>query len=185
MPLPEGFSRFPIWRRWFGHRSETAAAKYLRRQGFRLLGRNVEDRLGEIDLLALEGDTLVIVEVRSSETRTFNELASTVNHEKQRRLTEATLRYLQRRRFLGKISVRFDVLALRWPAKSREPEVQHYRHAFQAVARIGRKRIEHRSPAAPFIWLLLIIVAQAHIQREAAANAPFVVGIKAIRFADF
>lgn len=132
--LPTGFARFPIWRRWFGRRSERAAAKYLRRQRFRILGRNLDDRLGEIDLLALDGQTLVVVEVRSSETKTFEELAATVNHEKQKRLTNAILRFVQRRK-LWEVGVRFDVLALRWPAGAREPEVQHYRHAFQAVGK--------------------------------------------------
>ena len=39
--LPAGFARLPIWRRWFGRRAERAAASYLRRQGCRILGRNV------------------------------------------------------------------------------------------------------------------------------------------------
>jgi putative endonuclease len=132
--LPAGFARFPVWRRWFGLRSERAAAKYLRRQGFRILGRNVDDRLGEIDLLALDGMSVVVVEVRSSETKSFDELAATVNLEKQRRITDATLRFVQRRK-LYDVNVRFDVLALRWPAGAREPELRHYRHAFQAVGK--------------------------------------------------
>jgi putative endonuclease len=132
--LPAGFARFPVWRRWFGLRSERAAAKYLRRQGFRILGRNVDDRLGEIDLLALDGKSIVVVEVRSSESKSFDELAATVNMEKQRRITDATHRFVQRRK-LYDVNVRFDVLALRWPAGVREPEVRHYRHAFQAVGK--------------------------------------------------
>jgi putative endonuclease len=132
--LPTGFARFPVWRRWFGRQSERAAAKYLRRQRFRILGRNLDDRMGEIDLLALDGQTLVVVEVRSSETKTFEELAATVNHDKQKRLTNAILRFVQRRK-LWEVGVRFDVLALRWPAGAREPEVRHYRHAFQAVGK--------------------------------------------------
>jgi putative endonuclease len=132
--LPAGFTRMPIWRRWFGRRAERCAAKYLRRQGCRILGRNVDDRLGEIDLLALDGQTIVVVEVRSSETKSFDELAATVNHEKQRRLTDATLRFVQRRK-LWNVGVRFDVIALRWPPGAREPEVRHYRHAFQSVGK--------------------------------------------------
>lgn len=132
--LPAGFTRFPVWRRWFGRRAERFAAKYLRRQGCRVLGRNVDDRLGEIDLLALDGQTIVVVEVRSSETKTFDELGRTVGHDKQRRLTDATLRFIQRRK-LWNVGVRFDVIALRWPPGAREPEVRHYRHAFQSVGR--------------------------------------------------
>ena len=132
--LPTGFTRFPIWRRWFGRRAERFVAKYFRRQGCRILGCNLDDRLGEIDLLALDGQTIVVVEVRSSETKTFDELAATVNHDKQRRLTDATLRFVQRRK-LWNVGVRFDVIALRWPAGAREPEVRHYRHAFQSVGK--------------------------------------------------
>jgi putative endonuclease len=132
--LPTGFSRFPVWRRWFGRRAERFAARYLHRQGCRILGRNVDDRLGEIDLLALDGQTIVVVEVRSSETKTFDELARTVDQEKQRRLTDATLRFVQRRK-LWNVGVRFDVIALRWPAGAREPEVRHYRQAFQSVGK--------------------------------------------------
>jgi len=36
--LPAGFTRFPVWRRWFGRRAERFAARYLRRLGCRILG---------------------------------------------------------------------------------------------------------------------------------------------------
>lgn len=132
--LPEGFTRFPWYRRWFGQRSERWAAKYLRRHGFRILGRNIQDKFGELDVIALEGDVIVIIEVRSSESRPTHEIAATVNADKQRRLTEATVRFIKWRRLDG-VNVRFDVLALRWPRDQREPEVLHLRQAFQAVGR--------------------------------------------------
>ncbi|WP_020473216.1 YraN family protein [Zavarzinella formosa] len=132
--LPDGFTRFPWYRRWFGRRSERWAAKFLRRSGFWIIGQNIQDTLGEIDLLAIDGGCVVIVEVRSSESRSLDDLARTVNLEKQRRLTDATVRFVKRRK-LWNVPVRFDVLAVRWPPESREPEVLHLRHAFQAVGR--------------------------------------------------
>ncbi|HET6574860.1 MAG TPA: YraN family protein, partial [Fimbriiglobus sp.] len=60
--------------------------------------------------------------------------AATVNYPKQRKLTEATLRFLSRRRMLG-TAVRFDVLAIAWPPGAREPTVRHIRHAFEATGR--------------------------------------------------
>ena len=132
--LPEGFARFPWYRRWFGRRSERWVASYLRRKGFRIIGRNLQDSRGEIDVLAIEGESVVIVEVRSSESRSLHEIAATVDAEKQRRLTEATLRFVKRRK-LWNIPVRFDVLAVRWPSGKREPEVLHVRHAFQTSGR--------------------------------------------------
>jgi len=132
------FTRWPWWRRWFGRRSERAAAKYLRSLGLRILAANVTDPAGELDLLALDGDTLVVVEVRSTASDRENALeqtAASVDLRKQRKITGATLRFLAARKLLGKIAVRFDVLAMSWPAHSREPTLKHIRHAFEATGK--------------------------------------------------
>ena len=131
---PAEFGRWPFWRRWFGQRSERAAAKFLRKLGYRILAANVADTEGEIDLLALDGGTLVVVEVRSRSVEDPSVAAATVNYPKQRKLTEATIRFLSRRGMLG-TSVRFDVLAIAWPPGAREPTVRHIPHAFEATGR--------------------------------------------------
>lgn len=132
--MAAGFTRWPFWRRWFGSRSEKAAAGFLRRAGYRVLAANLNEAAGEIDLLALAGTTLVVVEVRSTATDDLHRTAASVNFPKQRKLTEAVLRFLARRRLLGQ-SVRFDVLAVSWPAGAREPTFLHIPHAFEAVGR--------------------------------------------------
>ncbi|MBY0457225.1 MAG: YraN family protein [Gemmataceae bacterium] len=137
-PQEGGFSRWSWWKRWFGRRSERAAARYLRGLGYRLLASNVSDRDGELDLLALDGQTLVIVEVRSTSSDrpdAVTETAASVNLHKQRKITEATSRFLARRRLLGKIQVRYDVLVVAWPESAREPAVRHIRHAFESTGR--------------------------------------------------
>lgn len=130
----QSFSRWPWWRKWFGTRSERIAARFLRKLGYRIVARNVIDRLGEIDLLAIDGQTIVIVEVRSSESKDLETLAATINDDKQRRLTNAALRFLQRRKLLG-VPVRFDVLAIRWPPEDATPTIRHYVNAFEATGR--------------------------------------------------
>ena len=47
--------RKPWWRRWFGTRSERAAARFLQRLGYRILARNYTCPHGELDLVALDG----------------------------------------------------------------------------------------------------------------------------------
>ena len=131
---PAEFGRWPFWRRWFGQRSEREAARYLRKLGYRILAANVADTEGEIDLLALDGGTLVVVEVRSRSVEDPSVAAATVNYPKQRRLTEATVRFLSRRGMLG-ATVRFDVLAIAWPPGVREPTIRHIPHAFEATGR--------------------------------------------------
>lgn len=130
------FTRWPWWRKWFGFRSERTAARFLRKLGYRILASNLTDskREGEIDLLALDGQMIVIVEVRSSETKDFESLAKSVDAEKQRRLTNAALRFLQRRRLLN-VAVRFDVLAIRWPREESKAAIWHYKNAFEATGR--------------------------------------------------
>jgi putative endonuclease len=127
-------ARQPWWRRWFGTRSERAAARFLKNLGYRILARNYRCPRGELDLVALDGACIVFVEVRSTGTEDATRPAASVDAVKQRRLTELALHFLQQHRLLDR-SARFDVLALSWPGDQREPAIAHYRSAFEAVGR--------------------------------------------------
>src|SRR5437763_939673 len=88
----KGFSRWPWWRRWFGRRSERAAARFLRKLGYRVIAANVLDAAGEIDLIAVDGETMVVVEVRSTASTEKDDLedkAASVDAAKQRKITGA------------------------------------------------------------------------------------------------
>jgi putative endonuclease len=124
----------PWWRRWFGTRSERAAARFLRKQGFRIVAQNFSCFLGELDLVAVDGKCIVFVEVRSTGGETEARPAASVDAEKQRRLTDLAVHFLQKHRLLDK-PARFDVLAMSWPEGRREPTVTHFRSAFEAVGR--------------------------------------------------
>jgi putative endonuclease len=124
----------PWWRRWFGTRSERAAARFLRRLGYRILARNYTCPHGELDLIALDGRCLVFVEVRSTGSDDVERPAASVDAAKQHRLTRLSLYYLQEHHLLD-CAARFDVLALSWPDGQREPHIVHYRQAFEAVGR--------------------------------------------------
>jgi putative endonuclease len=132
--MAEPSSRKPWWRRWFGTRSERAAARFLRAAGFRIVARNVNTPFGEIDLVALDGRTVVFVEVRSTEGEDTERTSASVDERKQRKLTDAALDFLRRRGLL-EYPARFDVLILSWPPGRREPVIEHHRQAFEAVGR--------------------------------------------------
>ena len=102
--------------------------------GYRIVAANWDDRLGEIDLLTVDGRTIVVVEVRSTEKAELHDVAATVNAAKQKRLTDAAVRFLQSKRLLG-TAVRFDVLAVRWPPDADTPEFLHLKDAFPAVGK--------------------------------------------------
>jgi putative endonuclease len=127
--------RLPWWRRWFGTRSERAAAKYLKQLGYRIVGRNVRFTQGELDLVAVDGQCVVFVEVRSTEREDAFGPACSVGPEKQRRLTNLAIAFLRRHRLLGH-AARFDVVTVCWPAQSRKPSIQHFKNAFEAVGRL-------------------------------------------------
>jgi putative endonuclease len=127
-------ARWPWWRRWFGTRSERAAARFLKRLGYRILARNYSCPHGELDLVGLDGKCIVFVEVRSTGGEDLTRPAASVGDAKQKRLTNLALHFLQQHRLLDR-PARFDVLALSWPEGRRHPEIVHYPNAFEAVGR--------------------------------------------------
>ena len=124
----------PWWRRWFGSRSEKTAARFLRRLGYRILEHNFSCDLGEIDIVALDGTCIVIVEVRSTESCDTQKAALSVDLKKQQKLSRLALYYLKRRGLLN-CTARFDVLAISWPAGQAEPTISHFQNAFEATGR--------------------------------------------------
>ena len=124
----------PWWRRWFGTRSERAAARFLRRLGYRIVEHNFSCDLGEIDIIAVQDKCVIFVEVRSTESGDAAKAALSVDAKKQQRLTRLALYYLQVRRLLD-YAARFDVLAISWPAAKAEPTIVHFPGAFDATDR--------------------------------------------------
>ena len=120
-----------LWRRLLGDRGEREAARWLRRQGFRILVRGYRTPRGEIDLIAREGDTVVFIEVK---TRRHGEPAEAVTPEKQRRLSLAAIQFLKQHRLLDERS-RFDVVSLVWPDAHRPPAIEHIRNAFESTGK--------------------------------------------------
>ncbi len=117
--------------RLLGDRGERAAARFLKKRGMRVLRRGWRTTRGELDLIVRDGDTLVFVEVK---TRRRGEPAEAVTVEKQRRLTLAALQFLKRHDLLEQ-RCRFDVVAILWPDDGAEPQIEHYRNAFEAHGR--------------------------------------------------
>jgi len=99
-----------------GHRGEWLAAAALMAKGFRILARRYRTKLGEIDLIARRGDLVLIVEVKAR--RTLVEAMEAVARESERRIEGAADLWLARQPDYGKLSVRFDMMAVmpwRWP----------------------------------------------------------------------
>jgi putative endonuclease len=99
-------------RQRIGQAAEDAAVEFLKTQGLEILLRNFRLRLGELDIVARDGDTLVIVEVRRRSSNRFGGAAASVDFRKQAKLRRAAALLLQQRKTLAALCVRFDVIAL-------------------------------------------------------------------------
>ena len=98
-------------RQQIGRAAEDAAAAFLESQGLLVLFRNFRRRAGELDIVARDSSTLIIVEVRTRSTNAFGGAAASVDFRKQAKLRRAAALLLQQRRDLAGLRVRFDVVA--------------------------------------------------------------------------
>jgi putative endonuclease len=109
-------------------RGENVAAKFLRNLGYRILSRNFRTRSGEIDIIARDGKTIVLVEVTTRKGDDDVEPEAHVGIDKQRMLARAAEVYMSRYG-IPPPPVRFDVIAVIWPRNS-EPLIRHTIDAF-------------------------------------------------------
>lgn len=113
-----------------GEAGEQAAAEFLAALGYRIIGRNVRFRSGEIDLVARDGGVLVFVEVKTRRGRGFGAPGEAVTAAKQRRLVRLAALYLAR---LGSDPppCRFDVVEVE-PGPDGRLRCRLIKNAFQA-----------------------------------------------------
>ncbi|MGA2618458.1 MAG: YraN family protein [Thermoguttaceae bacterium] len=120
---------FPV--RSLGQRGEASAAAFLKGLGYTILARGNRLHPGELDLVALDGRTIVFVEVKTRTSQYAGHPAEAVDSRKQRRLTRLAVTFLKRHRLLEQ-PARFDVVALTWPADLGRPVIEHFKNAFDA-----------------------------------------------------
>jgi len=94
-----------------GAAGEDVAVSYLQKAGYRILQRNYRTRIGEIDVIAREGDTLVFVEVKTRSGRGFGLPQAAVDYKKQSKITRVALTYLSQKKEM-EMHCRFDIVAV-------------------------------------------------------------------------
>jgi putative endonuclease len=124
-------------RRWFtpptlGQRGERAAVRFLKRLGYVIVAESSRDKTGEIDIVAVDGRTIVFVEVKTRTSHIAGHPADAVDTDKQQRLSRLALRYLRRHDLLEK-RWRFDIIAVTWPDEKRRPLIEHFINAFESA----------------------------------------------------
>lgn len=118
-----------------GAAGEEAAVEHLRRLGMKIVARNVTTRAGELDLVALDGETLCFVEIKARTRSDFGLAIEAVGPRKQQRIARAAALFLAKNR--SKRPCRFDVLGLD-RAEDGSWTVTYLRDAFQLPHRDNR-----------------------------------------------
>ncbi|SDZ28413.1 YraN family protein [Herbiconiux ginsengi] len=109
-----------------GQRGEDLAAEHLARSGYRVVARNWRCPVGAIDIVAHDGPTLVIVEVKTRRSDAFGHPFEAITPAKLRRLHLLGSAWLAEHAETRHPEVRVDVLGILWPEYG-EPSIQHLR----------------------------------------------------------
>jgi len=110
-----------------GERGERLAVAFLKKKGYKIVEQNFKTRIGEIDIIALDGVTLVFVEVKARGSISYGQPFEAVTAFKRRKIKNVALLYLKR---LSEVpSCRFDVISINYGNLS--PEVELIQDAFE------------------------------------------------------
>jgi putative endonuclease len=105
-----------------GKKGEELALRFLKKRGYRIIEKNYVCKMGEMDIIAKEKDTLVFVEVKTRTSTIFGPPQLAVNPTKQMQLSKVALSYLKAKQ-LEDIKARFDVVAILLGPKGEEIEL--------------------------------------------------------------
>jgi putative endonuclease len=117
----------PHQKQKFGQEGEALAARYLKKNGYRIIEKNYRTKLGEIDIIAKDKDTLVFVEVKSRRSWQFGNPKAAVTPRKQRKISMVALHYLKSTHRTN-VSARFDVATV--TITHDKPQIEIIKNAF-------------------------------------------------------
>ncbi len=110
-----------------GQKGEQIASQFLVDLGYRILEKNWRYRRAEIDLIAMDGEVLVCIEVKTRSYDTYGTPDRGVNRKKEQLLAEAIQSYMIK--IDHQWEVRFDIITIIW-RENEEPMVKHLNDAF-------------------------------------------------------
>jgi putative endonuclease len=119
----------PDARQVLGAEGERAAEKFLRRRHYAIVQRNYRCRAGEVDLIALDGNVVVFVEVKTRTQPGYGNPLEAVDRRKQRQILRAAQQYLSEKRLHDR-PARFDVVGVWW--ENGRAQCELVQNAFEA-----------------------------------------------------
>jgi putative endonuclease len=107
-----------------GRKGEERAAAALEAKGLKIIAKNVRCRRGEVDIVVLDGETIVFVEVKAWSAYGLEDLQYGLDSKKQRRIIETAKYFLSKNRKYSNMAIRFDVIFIK------ENTITHLASAF-------------------------------------------------------
>lgn len=120
------------YRKDFGAWGEAYAAGYLVQQGYAVIGRNVRTPYGEIDLIALDGDVLVFIEVKTRSSLAYGYPEEAISKQKTQHMLAAAQSYLQNNPESSS-DWRWDVMAIIRQPHPGNIEVVHFKNVLHDI----------------------------------------------------
>lgn len=114
-----------------GRSGEELAAALLKENGYKILFRNYKTKIGEIDIIAQDNDTISFIEVKTRHSDRFGLPQEAVSYPKQRQISKAAIVYLKDNNLLNK-KARFDVVSV--VISDGKPKMDLIKNAFELEA---------------------------------------------------
>lgn len=111
-----------------GQTGEDLAVGYLENKGYTIVERNYRLRIGEIDIIARDGEFLVFVEVKTRRSSRFGSPFDAVDFRKQQQVSRVALAFMTRHG-CGEMAIRFDVIGVHLEKQS--PRIELIKNAFE------------------------------------------------------
>jgi len=122
---------------YLGKKGEEQAVSALQAAGMKIITKNFRSRHGEVDIIALDGETIVFVEVKTWSFYGLEDLQYSLDIRKQRKIIKTAKFFLSENREYSKMAIRFDVVFINQaptgcqaPAGCQAPQVSHLASAF-------------------------------------------------------
>jgi putative endonuclease len=115
-------------RQKFGEKGEAIAVQQLKKEGYKILEANYLTKLGEIDIIAKDKNTIVFVEVKARRSVNFGSPKEAVSIQKQKKISMVALYYLKTTKQMT-TKARFDVVAVN--LNRDKPRVEIIKNAFE------------------------------------------------------
>lgn len=109
-----------------GKKGERVARDYLIENGYQILNTNYRNKIGEIDIIALNNNILVFIEIKTRTNINYGYAYEAVNFKKQRKILNTSLVYIKEKR-LDDLQLRYDIIEVYMTNKL---SINHIENAF-------------------------------------------------------